>query len=826
MSKVFSTATEVLSRIVWKKNWGTLLCTALFILSPSLFTSCKQDGDTVVYQQQRRWVEKTVAVVAPLNHAPTKTRLERTAQWMLSNFHEAQLRDTLCVRLKLEWHDELTEDLTTLSQTLAGREDVIAVVGPFSNDNVAAFAPACKKTLKPLIAPTATSEEIIRRYAVSTKTGLRKEEPFLWSLTESDVAFSETLISSFATLAKYYSKDIEDEPTTAALFTPDDIYGQTFFNWLPFQAENFNIQVESNQQYSSSAELQQQLRSYLTSLNNKGIVTTSKLATFCVVESAQQLYDIAFMRRKWMLDDPNMGELFPADDPLAAENDDYWQDFEGLFRTWFAFSGISEEGISSLGEQGKRVLHGYQGFSPYADPSTGFELSYTQKFKQKPTFAECKFYDALLLAGFAACYAEHHPAEGTAETQSSLSALHSSINNAIIDITSVKAGDASLGSAAWNTSAMEQYLMAMERGQLMHFIGACGDIGFDSESYTSATSTTYLHWQILDGQLIHRAYYSSEGSKHIASASAAWKYLYDEQEALAAWDEMAPQSAAIQYPELTDQYAVLVQGSYGLKNYRHQADVLSMYQLLRKNGYDDDHIILIIDAALAQDTGNPERGIVRTSMSGQDLLGGTDGLPKAVIDYDAASLSAADIAEILLGRQSDRLPVVLPRNAGQNVLFFWSGHGSSTAHGGSNEFEWRDDNAGKGFTATLLRQTVSEMLSQGYCRKMLIVAEPCYGEVVIRPLEGIQGVLAISGAAANEQSWSDNWRDPGLFWMCDRFSQNFINGFTSNPEGNFRDLYLYCSQHTMGSHVKIVNAAKFDNLYITGPQEFLENITQ
>ena len=25
----------------------------------------------------------------------------------------------------------------------------------------------------------------------------------------------------------------------------------------------------------------------------------------------------------------------------------------------------------------------------------------------------------------------------------------------------------------------------------------------------------------------------------------------------------------------------------------------------------------------------------------------------------------------------------------------------------------------------------------------------------------------------------------------------------------------------MGSHVKIVNAAKFDNLYVTGPQEFL-----
>lgn len=788
---------------------SVLLCTAFFALNTLFFTSCSKDDDRVVYQQQRRWVEKTVAVVAPLSHAQTKTRLERTAQWMLDNFHEAQLNDTLCVRLKLEWHDEQTENLTTLSETLANREDVIAVVGPFSNDNVAAFAPACKKTLKPLIAPTATSEDIIRRYAVSSNSGLRQEKPFLWSLTESDVALSEMLMANFATLSKLFS-DEEDVPE-AALFTPNDIYGQTFFNWLPFQAENFDIKVQTNEQYSNSADLQQRMRTYLTSLCNRGNVSTYNISNFCVIESTQQLYDVALMRRQWMLSTDGMKEYFLSSDPFSAENDIRWQFFEESFRTWFAFSGISEEGISALGEQGARVLQGYQGFSPYADPSTGFELSYTQKFKQKPTFAECKLYDALLLAGFAATYLEHRPITQNAMT----------LNDAIIDITSVKASEGNLSSAAWSATSMEQYLRNLEQGKLLHFIGASGEIGFDSESYTSATSTTYLHWQILDGQLIHRAYYSSEGSKHIASASAAWKYLYDEQEALAAWDEMATQSAAIQYPELTDQYAVLVQGSYGLKNYRHQADVLSMYQLLRKNGFDDDHIILIVDGALAQDNGNPEKGIIRTSMTGKDLLGGTDGLPKAVIDYDAASLSAADIAEILLGRQSSKLPVVLPRDNGNNVLFFWSGHGRSATHGGSDEFEWRDAWAGHGFTASLMKQTANEMLTQGYCRKLLVVVEPCYGEVVIRPLEGIQGVLAISGAAANEQSWSDNWRDPGLFWMCDRFSQNFVNGFTSNPEGNFRDLYLYCSQHTMGSHVKIVNAAKFDNLYVTGPQEFL-----
>jgi glycosylphosphatidylinositol transamidase (GPIT) subunit GPI8 len=791
-----------------------LLCAALFTIHCSLFTSCKQEDDQIVYQQQHHWVEKTVAVVAPLGNAATKARLEQTAGWFLDNFHEAQLRDTLCIRLKLEWYDEQSENMATLGTTLAGRDDILAVIGPFDNNNVALFAPACKQTLKPLIAPTATSEDVIRRYAVTSNSGLRKEKPFLWSLTESDVAFSEMLMSHFATYVKYFA--MEDETPEAALFTPDDVYGKTFFDWLPFQAENFDIKVPCNQQFSGSADLKQRLRDYLTSLHSRSSVSMTHVNTFCVVESAQELYDVALMRRQWMLSDPELKTMFPSADPFDPANAERWQLFENTFRTWFALSNISEEDIDALGAQGAGMLQGYQGFSPYADPSTGFELSYTKKFRQQPTFAECKLYDALLLVGFAASYAEHYQKADADKT----------LNDAIIAVSSVQSGDGIQSGAAWSVSAMEQYLKALEQGRLFHLIGASGEIAFDSESYTAATATTYLHWQVLEGQLVHQAYYGAGGT-HVASASAAWKYLYDEQQALADWDEMADdQATGIQYPDLTAQYAVLVQGSDGLKNYRHQADVLSMYQLLRKNGFTDDQIILVIDGATAQDKGNPEKGIVRTSMTGQDLLGGTDGLPKAVVDYDAATLSATDIADILLGRQSSRLPVVLPHKVGQNVFFYWSGHGRSTEHGGSDEFEWRDAPIGQGFTADLLRQTANEMLTQGYCSKMLVVAEPCYGEAVIRPLEGIQGVLAISGASATEQSWSDNWRDPGLFWMCDRFSQNFVNGFAANPDINYRDLYLYCSQHTLGSHVKIVNAAHFGNLYTTGPQEFLVKDTE
>jgi hypothetical protein len=107
---------------------------------------------------------------------------------------------------------------------------------------------------------------------------------------------------------------------------------------------------------------------------------------------------------------------------------------------------------------------------------------------------------------------------------------------------------------------------------------------------------------------------------------------------------------------------------------------------------------------------------------------------------------------------------------------------------------------------------------------MLIVAEPCFSESVITSIDGINGVLAIAGAAYNEQSWADNWNYENLFWMSDRFTQNFLTCLDNgNNSVNYQELYLYCTKHTLGSHVKIVNANNFGNLYKETVDEFFTN---
>ena len=125
-------------------------------------------------------------------------------------------------------------------------------------------------------------------------------------------------------------------------------------------------------------------------------------------------------------------------------------------------------------------------------------------------------------------------------------------------------------------------------------------------------------------------------------------------------------------------------------------------------------------------------------------------------------------------------------------------------------------------TAELLQQAVVQMQQQGLYRKMFILAEPCYSEAVITPLVGIPGVLAMSSAGTHEQSFADNWSSALGVWRCDRFSHNLVTHLTASPTTTYCDLYLYCAQRTLGSHVHVVNSAHFGNLYTTGPQEFFE----
>merc|ERR1711962_905214 len=76
----------------------------------------------------------------------------------------------------------------------------------------------------------------------------------------------------------------------------------------------------------------------------------------------------------------------------------------------------------------------------------------------------------------------------------------------------------------------------------------------------------------------------------------------------------------------TDIWAVLVAGSNGWYNYRHQADVCHAYQILHAHGIPDDHIIVMMMDDIANNTINPHKGKIINRPDGPDVYRCPQGL--------------------------------------------------------------------------------------------------------------------------------------------------------------------------------------------------------
>jgi len=90
-------------------------------------------------------------------------------------------------------------------------------------------------------------------------------------------------------------------------------------------------------------------------------------------------------------------------------------------------------------------------------------------------------------------------------------------------------------------------------------------------------------------------------------------------------------------------WAVLVAGSNGFYNYRHQADVCHAYQVLRKNGVPAENIITMMFDDIANHTENPTKGIIINEPNGENVYAGL------VNDYTGEDVNPENFLKVLSG---------------------------------------------------------------------------------------------------------------------------------------------------------------------------------
>ncbi|KAM3702019.1 hypothetical protein ACB098_05G218900 [Castanea mollissima] len=93
-------------------------------------------------------------------------------------------------------------------------------------------------------------------------------------------------------------------------------------------------------------------------------------------------------------------------------------------------------------------------------------------------------------------------------------------------------------------------------------------------------------------------------------------------------------------------WAVLIAGSRGYENYRHQADVCHAYQLLKKGGLKDENIIVFMYDDIAFDKNNFRPGVIINKPNGEDVY---KGVPK---DYTGQHVNVNNFYAVILGNKS------------------------------------------------------------------------------------------------------------------------------------------------------------------------------
>ena len=526
-----------------------------------------------------------------------------------------------------------------------------------------------------------------------------------------------------------------------ALLASDDIYGQTFVDWFAFQAVELDMEPACIVTYKNANELDACL---------KQITDSGAEALVCVPAAVEDVIPVYDYMNHWNYN-------ADAETPIALM--------------------FSDKAYNKAILSGVQPVDYISGLAPASHPNSGFSVSYEARFGRLPYNGEAEVYDAVLITTLATLWAEQNN--------------EVDLNKAIATLLNAKA----TSQGGWTAGMISNFYQEIMAGGTPALSGATGTLDFDSEYHTTIRSTSYAHWITYKGKMVVIDYYSRNSGGHASSPVAAWEWKKLHMQ------DMTGNGNTIHYPELQDNYAVLVAASEGWKNYRHQADVLGMYQHLKAKGYDDDHILLILADDIARNERNPLQGVVRREVSGKNLYEGVQ------IDYRLGDLTLNDLKQILTGEPSEEFPVTLRSSANDNVLFFWSGHGTQQG------WEWKD-------TEDVSADFARSMFSDMHYRKMFAIIETCYSGGVAQGCTGIPGLLLMTAANPYETSKAAAFDNELQVYLSNTFTSSILSQLERNPQTILYNLYLHAFDKTSGSHVMVYNPDYYGNLYQNNMSEY------
>ena len=747
------------------KSTKTIFVLLLAVLA---LTGCKSDdsNDNNVPVQPTEVVTLNVDVILPAN---IREEWQATIDWAQENIAKAQKKLARQVKLNLRYHNEDTEDISALGMRLSelkGADSCHAIIGPYHSSNAQDILKWAKQSRLPVVMPTCTSSELQRIYSKST---------FAWFLTESDITQCEMMITAADASGA----------TDVALIYSDDVYGRSFYDWFAYYAAELDINIAGDgfTTYKSGDDLS----AFFDNIKRGAKGNSVKV---CVALSNAK--DYADVGRQLMKD-------------LSAP----------LLIPIFADTSLSREFIHSWNPDN---IFFSLGICPYASMDYGFPQVYDSHFGRMPSNGEAQVYDALTIIALGAAHQLASPDKCLVDGKQVVYTEKPYTTGLTDYMRAVVSSEAGL-ITQWDEVGLNTAFSELYNGRSINVTGATGNLYFDKETQTKILNTTYMEWRLNEEEYRAGAstfnlvepviFLSTLGTSSEASTTLLWlQQKMWEQE----FDDVHYER---QRPDITDRWAIVISPSTTWSNYRHQADAFAMYQMLKRHGYEDDHIVLIVEDNLAYDERNKAfSGQIFVEREGDTFL--SDDVRKdAIVDYHFSDLTIDDIGDIMLGRQSERLPKVIHSTASSNVFFFWSGHG------GAREGPlWGNEDANTYFGTARIRNIVEQMFQDNRYRRMMFAIETCYSGKWGEALTGMDDVLVLTAANPHETSKADVHDKQLGVYLSNAFARTFRLDIERTPGISLHTLYTDLARATTGSHVTLYNQHKYGTVYHETMNEF------
>lgn len=230
----------------------------------------------------------------------------------------------------------------------------------------------------------------------------------------------------------------------------------------------------------------------------------------------------------------------------------------------------------------------------------------------------------------------------------------------------------------------------------------------------------------------------------------------------------------------TNNWAVLVDTSRFWFNYRHIANVLSVYRSVKRLGIPDSQILLMIADDMACNPRNPRPATVFNNANQHINVYGAD----VEVDYRGYEVTVENFVRLLTGRNENGTARSkrLLSDAGSNVLIYLTGHG------GDGFLKFQDSEE---ITNQELADAIEQMWQKQRYNELFFMIDTCQAASMYEKFYS-PNILAVASSLVGEDSLSHHV-DPAIgVYIIDRYTYYALE-FLEKVEVN--------SKKTMGEFV-------------------------